>query len=100
MTNLARTPRTLRRPTKPTRSKRHLEIDEIEEVEEIEEIREIEEVEEVPEVDDPEEAVTEAEPTEDRPRVLALAVPQLDGTTFDVSSLAGRDVLLWFWAPW
>ena len=46
------------------------------------------------------EAVTDTEPTEDRPKVLALAVAQVDGTTLDVGAFAGRDVLVWFWAPW
>jgi len=46
------------------------------------------------------EVVTDPEPTEDRPKVLALAVAQLDGTTLDIGAFAGRDVLVWFWAPW
>lgn len=36
---------------------------------------------------------------EDRPQMLRLAVPTLSGDLFDVSPLAGRDVLLWFWSP-
>ncbi|MEM9463807.1 MAG: hypothetical protein AAGA90_00445 [Actinomycetota bacterium] len=24
----------------------------------------------------------------------------LDGTTIDLASLQGEDVVLWFWAPW
>ena len=45
-------------------------------------------------------AAAEPASTENRPEVLQLAVPQLNGDLFDVSSAAGRDVLLWFWAPW
>ena len=37
---------------------------------------------------------------ETRPEILQLALPQLDGAVFDPNSVAGRDVLLWFWAPW
>ncbi len=36
-------------------------------------------------------------------RALLLALGDyetLGGTTFDTSLTAGRDVLLWFWAPW
>ena len=42
---------------------------------------------------------TPALPVEDRAQVLQLAVHRLNGELFDVSSLAGRDVLLWFWSP-
>ncbi len=31
---------------------------------------------------------------------LNLLGPTLDGGTFDSSRLAGRPVVLWFWAPW
>ncbi|HCB34331.1 MAG TPA: hypothetical protein DEP69_04005 [Acidimicrobiaceae bacterium] len=37
---------------------------------------------------------------ETRPAVLQLARTQLDGAVFDPDSVAGRNVLLWFWAPW
>ena len=37
---------------------------------------------------------------ESRALILALAGPQLGGGTFDPQSVAGREVLLWFWAPW
>ena len=42
---------------------------------------------------------TPALPVEDRAQVLQLAVEGLNGKLFDVSSVAGRDVLLWFWSP-
>ncbi|MCS5687728.1 MAG: hypothetical protein VX785_12130 [Actinomycetota bacterium] len=32
--------------------------------------------------------------------LTVLERPTLNGATFDPASLAGRDVLLWFWAPW
>ena len=44
-------------------------------------------------------ATTDPDP-ETRPMILALAGPQLGGGTFDPQTVAGRDVLLWFWAPW
>ena len=34
---------------------------------------------------------------------VALAVlerPTLDGVMFDPGSLKGKEILLWFWAPW
>ena len=31
---------------------------------------------------------------------LAFTGTTLDGTSYDASTLAGRPVLLWFWAPW
>ena len=31
---------------------------------------------------------------------VALAVPTASGGQIDLNSLEGRDVLLWFWAPW
>jgi thiol-disulfide isomerase/thioredoxin len=34
------------------------------------------------------------------PANLAFTGRTLDGTAFDASSLAGRPVILWFWAPW
>lgn len=37
---------------------------------------------------------------ETRPAVLALARETLDGSTLDVDQFVGRDVLIWFWAPW
>lgn len=38
-------------------------------------------------------------PGEEREKVLRLAGRQLDGTPLDISTLAGRDVLLWLWSP-
>nr|WP_030503612.1 redoxin family protein [Micromonospora purpureochromogenes] len=34
------------------------------------------------------------------PATLAFSGRTLDGTAFDAAALAGRPVLLWFWAPW
>lgn len=37
---------------------------------------------------------------ETRDEILRLARTQVDGVGFDPDTVAGRDVLLWFWAPW
>ena len=37
---------------------------------------------------------------ETRSHIVRLATTQLDGQEFDPASVAGEDVLLWFWAPW
>lgn len=37
---------------------------------------------------------------ETRDEILRIARTQLDGQEFDPDTVAGRDVLLWFWAPW
>ena len=42
---------------------------------------------------------TRTDPVEDRSKVLRLAATQIDGELLDVSVLAGRDVLVWFWSP-
>ncbi|MBC8994836.1 redoxin domain-containing protein, partial [Micromonospora chalcea] len=34
------------------------------------------------------------------PATLAFTGKTLDGTAFSAADLAGRPVLLWFWAPW
>ncbi|MDM4720217.1 redoxin domain-containing protein [Micromonospora sp. WMMA1363] len=34
------------------------------------------------------------------PATLTFAAKTLDGTAFDAARLAGRPVVLWFWAPW
>lgn len=34
------------------------------------------------------------------PAALRFSARTLDGSTLDMSSLAGRPVVLWFWAPW
>ncbi|MFG1746957.1 TlpA family protein disulfide reductase [Micromonospora chalcea] len=34
------------------------------------------------------------------PATLAFTGKTLDGTAFSAAALAGRPVLLWFWAPW
>jgi hypothetical protein len=31
---------------------------------------------------------------------LDFTAPTIDGGQLDASSLEGRDVVLWFWAPW
>ena len=42
---------------------------------------------------------TGSDPVENRSKVLRLAATQINGRLFDVSDLAGRDVLVWFWSP-
>ncbi|MCP3937413.1 MAG: hypothetical protein GY708_18830 [Actinomycetia bacterium] len=37
---------------------------------------------------------------ETRPAVLALARETLDGSQLAVDQFSGKDVLIWFWAPW
>lgn len=32
--------------------------------------------------------------------VLDISAPGADGSTIDLSTFAGQDLLLWFWAPW
>ncbi|MET7835582.1 redoxin domain-containing protein [Micromonospora sediminicola] len=34
------------------------------------------------------------------PKTLAFDAKTLDGTAFSAAALAGRPVVLWFWAPW
>ncbi|MER7460967.1 redoxin domain-containing protein [Micromonospora sp. NPDC126480] len=34
------------------------------------------------------------------PETLKFAAKTLDGRAFDTAALAGRPVVLWFWAPW
>ncbi|SBT45604.1 redoxin domain-containing protein [Micromonospora auratinigra] len=34
------------------------------------------------------------------PETLSFTAKTLDGTAFDAARLAGRPVVLWFWAPW
>lgn len=34
------------------------------------------------------------------PEILNFSAPQLDGDTVDGADYAGKDVALWFWAPW
>ncbi|MFD4207544.1 TlpA family protein disulfide reductase [Micromonospora tulbaghiae] len=34
------------------------------------------------------------------PATLSFTGKTLDGTAFDAAALAGRPVVLWFWAPW
>lgn len=32
--------------------------------------------------------------------LLAFSAPTVDGGTLDGAAYAGRDVAIWFWAPW
>jgi hypothetical protein len=34
------------------------------------------------------------------PEILMFEAPLLSGGRFDGTSLAGKDVAFWFWAPW
>lgn len=34
------------------------------------------------------------------PAVLQGQAATIDGTSFDLGSLAGKDLVVWFWAPW
>lgn len=52
------------------------------------------------EVGDGETATASTAGAEAREAVLALQRPTLDGPVFDAETAVGRDVLLWFWAPW
>ncbi|CPT31622.1 lipoprotein DsbF [Mycobacteroides abscessus subsp. abscessus] len=53
-------------------------------------------------------AVTSAAPSGMQPDAVGRAVPEqlrftsalVDGISFEGSSLAGKDAVLWFWAPW
>ena len=45
------------------------------------------------------------DPPEDRagdgvPAALDFSLPDLNGGQVDGAELVGRDVVLWFWAPW
>ena len=42
--------------------------------------------------------VPDASPAAEQPLVDEFAT--LDGTTIDLATLQGKDVVLWFWAPW
>ena len=39
-------------------------------------------------------------PVASAPDSLVDEFETLDGTTIDLASLQGEDVVLWFWAPW
>lgn len=45
-------------------------------------------------------AQVDAVGAETRDEILRIARTQLDGAQFNPDTVAGRDVLLWFWAPW
>lgn len=32
--------------------------------------------------------------------ILDISAPTADGSTLDLSTYAGQDLMLWFWAPW
>lgn len=32
--------------------------------------------------------------------ILDISAPGADGSTIDLSTYAGQDLMLWFWAPW
>jgi hypothetical protein len=37
---------------------------------------------------------------EDAPAILQFSAPLIGGGDIELTTLAGRPVLLWFWAPW
>ena len=39
-------------------------------------------------------------PVASAPEQLVDEFETIDGETFDLASLQGEDVVLWFWAPW
>ncbi len=41
-----------------------------------------------------------APPNVDVPEALQLSAPLVGGGEIELGALAGRPVLLWFWAPW
>ncbi|MEU8345184.1 Thiol-disulfide isomerase or thioredoxin [Actinomadura meyerae] len=45
-------------------------------------------------------APSKASVEKEAPALLRFQGAELDGTAFDGESLAGRPVVLWFWAPW
>lgn len=45
-------------------------------------------------------AATTSGPVASAPDVLVDEFETIDGTTLDLASLQGEDVVLWFWAPW
>lgn len=44
--------------------------------------------------------VTTSKPAAATPEVLRFSAQTVDGARFDGASLAGKPVVLWFWAPW
>jgi hypothetical protein len=42
----------------------------------------------------------ESGPVDSAAESLVDEFETLDGTTIDLASLQGEDVVLWFWAPW
>jgi len=42
----------------------------------------------------------QASTTQGEPTLLFGEFETLSGATFDLSTVAGEDVVLWFWAPW
>ncbi len=52
------------------------------------------------EIAEPMDEVVAAESTSFVSTVLLGTASQVDGTDFDLASLQGSDVVVWFWAPW
>lgn len=53
-----------------------------------------------PEPATPGEGEETPEPPAEVPEILEFAAPRLGGGQVQGAELAGRDVALWFWAPW
>lgn len=49
---------------------------------------------------EPGSATTGAGPHTSADALFAFEAPQVTGGTYDGSRLSGRDVAIWFWAPW
>ena len=41
-----------------------------------------------------------ADVASDRPEAASLVVPTVSGGQFDFGEHEGKDIVLWFWAPW
>lgn len=41
-----------------------------------------------------------ASPRDRVDQLFAFQAPRITGGTYDATQLAGRDVAIWFWAPW
>ncbi len=50
----------------------------------------------------PSSAEAKPSPGEERPvpEILGFSAPRLSGGTVEGSEFAGRDLAIWFWAPW
>lgn len=49
---------------------------------------------------EPDDAATGSAPSSSTDRLFAFEAQQVTGGTYDGSQLSGRDVAIWFWAPW